>query len=154
MPNAPEAASTAVLARIWIKRAKRGPMDAVREAVLDEHGIVGNADRGGQRQVTVIDADVWERHMSVLGGSLDPARRRANLMLRGCRLEGSRGRVLRIGECRIAIRGETKPCERMDEALHGLRAEMFPNWGGGAFGRVVQGGTIREGDVVTWDDSA
>ena len=41
-----------------------------------------------------------------------------------------------------------------DEALPGLRAEMFPNWGGGAFGQVIEGGTIRVGDVVSWDDVA
>jgi len=141
------------LVRLWVKRAKRGPMDAVREVQLDAGGIVGNANRGGQRQVTLIEAEVWERHMAALGGTLDPARRRANLMVRGCALEGARGRVLRIGGCRIAIRGETKPCERMEEALAGLQAVMFPRWGGGAFGVVLEGGTIREGDVVVWDDA-
>ena len=142
------------LERIWIKRARLGPMDRVREATLDDLGLLDNANRGGTRQVTMIEQEVWERHMAALGGALDPARRRANLLLRGCPLEQSRGRVLRIGECRIAIRGETKPCERMDEALDGLRARMFPAWGGGAFGQVLQGGTIREGDVVAWEDAS
>lgn len=141
------------LERIWVKRAKRGPMDPAREVQLDARGIVGNANRGGKRQVTIIAREVWERHMAALGGALDPSARRANLMVSGCALEGARGRVLRIGTCRIAIRGETKPCERMDEALDGLRATMFPDWGGGAFGEVVEGGTIRVGDVVAWDDA-
>lgn len=145
--------ATATLERIWVKRAKRGPMDPAREVQLDSQGIVGNANRGGQRQITIIDRDSWERHMAALGGTLDPAARRANLLLSGCPLEDARGRILRVGECRIAIRGETKPCERMDEALPGLRAEMFPRWGGGAFGQVLQGGTIRVGDVVTWEDA-
>ena len=70
-----------------------------------------------------------------------------------CALEGARGLVLPIATCRIALRGETNPCERMDEALDGLRATMFPDWGGGAFGEVVAGGTIRVGDVVAWDDA-
>lgn len=141
------------LERIWVKRAARGPMDSAREVQLDARGIVGNADRGGKRQVTIIARDVWERHMAAHGGALDPAARRANLMVSGCALEGSRGRVLRIGACRIAIRGETKPCERMNEALPGLRETMFPDWGGGAYGEVVDGGTIRVGDVVGWDDA-
>ena len=71
-----------------------------------------------------------------------------------CALEDSRGRVLVFGECRIAFRGETKPCEQMEEALPGLRGVMFGNWGGGAIGEVVGGGTVRVGDVVRWDDES
>ena len=63
-----------------------------------------------------------------------------------------RGRTLAVGDCRIRILGETKPCERMDEALPGLRALMYPDWGGGAFGEVVGGGELRVGDEVRWLD--
>lgn len=140
------------LEQIWIKRFRRGPMDAVDEAQLEEGlGIAGNANRGGKRQVTLIEQEVWQAHMDRLHGDLDPSSRRANLMISGCALRESRGRVLRIGECRIMIRGETKPCERMDEALAGLRAVMFPEWGGGAFGEVIAGGAIRVGDPATLD---
>lgn len=140
------------LEQIWIKRFRRGPMDAVAEARLEEGlGITGNANRGGKRQVTLIEQEVWQRHMDRLHGDLDPSSRRANLMISGCALRESRGRVLRIGECRIMIRGETKPCERMDEALAGLREVMFPEWGGGAFGEVIVGGAIRVGDPATLD---
>ena len=140
------------LEQIWIKRFKGGPMDAVDSAHLDEgQGIAGNANRGGKRQVTILEREVWERHMAALGGDVDPAQRRANLLVSGCALENSRGRVLRIGDTRIAIRGETKPCELMDDALPGLRGVMFDNWGGGAFGEVVAGGAIRVGDDVALD---
>lgn len=145
--------ATGRVVRLWIKRARRGPMDPVRELQLDARGIVGNADRGGWRQVTILENEVWEAHMARLGGALDPAERRANILVAGCPLMGARGRVLRLGDCRLAIRGETKPCERMDEALPGLRAVMFPDWGGGAFGRVLTEGTIRVGDAVAWDDA-
>lgn len=146
-------AATGRVERLWVKRMRLGPMDAVGEVHLDERGIVGNANRGGWRQVTMLEREVWDRHMARLGAALDPAARRANILITGCPLVGARGRVLRIGECRLAIRGETKPCERMDEALAGLREVMFPGWGGGAFARVLQGGVIREGDLVAWDDS-
>ena len=142
-----------VLERIWLKRARLGPMDQADQAQLDHRGLVGNANRGGTRQVTIIARERWEAHMATLGGTLDPSARRANLMVSGIALEGARGRILRIGACRIAIRGETKPCERMDEALPGLRQRMFPDWGGGAFGEVLDGGTIRVGDDVAWDDA-
>lgn len=140
------------LEQIWIKRFRRGPMDAVAEARLEEGlGITGNANRGGKRQVTLIEQEVWQQHMDRLHADLDPSSRRANLMISGCALRESRGRVLRIGECRIMIRGETKPCERMDEALAGLREVMFAEWGGGAFGEVIAGGAIRVGDPATLD---
>ena len=140
------------LEQIWIKRFRRGPMDAVAEAHLEEGlGIAGNANRGGKRQVTLIEQEVWQQHMDRLRGDVDPSSRRANLMISGCTLRESRGRVLQIGECRIMIRGETKPCERMDEALPGLRDAMFPEWGGGAFGEVIAGGAIRVGDPATLD---
>jgi MOSC domain-containing protein YiiM len=59
--------------------------------------------------------------------------------------------VLRLGECRVRIRSETRPCERMDEAHPGLRALMEAPWGGGAFGEVLTGGIVRVGDVVEWE---
>lgn len=141
------------LEQIWIKRARQGPMDPVAEARLDAgHGIAGNANRGGRRQVTILEREAWDRHMGAVGGDLDPARRRANLLVSGCDLANSRGRVLRIGDTAIVIRGETKPCEQMEAAWPGLRAVMYDAWGGGAFGEVLAGGTIRVGDHVSLDD--
>jgi MOSC domain-containing protein YiiM len=141
------------LRAIWIKRMKRGPMDPVESAELVAgRGLVGNANQGGRRQVTVIDEGRWQAHMERLGASLPPSTRRANLMVRGVPLEDSRGRVLRVGSCRIRIFNETKPCERMDEALPGLRDVMYPAWGGGAYGEVLDDGTISVGDEVAWEE--
>src|SRR4051812_34859546 len=128
---------------LWIKRARRGPMDAVAKArALAGRGLVGNADQGGRRQVTLIDAGAWEGVMQSLGATLSPSARRANVMLRGVDLAHSRGKVLRLGTCTLRIYGETKPCERMDEALPGLRKAMYADWQGGAFGEVIEGGAL------------
>ena len=137
---------------IWIKRFKRGPMDAVTEAeMVNRRGLVGNADQGGRRQVTLIDAAVWEQVMKELNANLDPSLRRANLMVRGIDLAQSRKKILQLGACRVRIFNETKPCERMDEALLGLQKALYDDWRGGAFGEVMTGGIVRVGDVARWE---
>lgn len=139
------------LAAIWLKRVKKGPMDSQTKATAKSgRGLVGNADQGGKRQVTIIEKETWERLMTQVGATLDPSRRRANLMVSGVALADSRKRVLQIGPVRIGIYGETKPCEQMEAAHTGLRAAMYDNWGGGAYGEVLDDGEINVGDPVRW----
>ncbi|MBN1991303.1 MAG: sulfurase [Anaerolineae bacterium] len=139
------------LEAIWLKRMKAGPMDPVERATLVAgQGLRGNANQGGKRQVTLLEQEIWQTLMEQWGVSLDPSARRANLMLSGIRLANSRKRVLLVGNCRIRIWGETKPCERMDEVWPGLRAALVDNWGGGAFGEVLDDGKINIGDPARW----
>ena len=140
------------VAAIWIKRFKRGPMDPMEEATaVAGRGLAGNANQGGRRQVTIIDEAAWRDAEKELGAKVDPSKRRANVMLRGIDLERSHGRQLRLGQILVRIFNEVRPCERMDEAHPGLRAALRPHWRGGAFGEIVEGGTIRVGDRAEWE---
>jgi len=134
---------------IWTKRAHGGVMDSADQATLVEgEGLVGDANFGATRQVTVIEKEVFDRIEAELPDS-GPVMRRANIMVSGIRLEDSRDQVLTLGEVKIRIRGETRPCELMDEQCPRLRDALDLHWGGGAHGSVIQGGELRVGDTAT-----
>ena len=137
---------------IWIKPGHRQPMkDVLRARLLVDRGLEGNAHQGGRRQVTVLDAGQWDAVQGEIGAPVDPRSRRANLFVRGLDLRDSRGKVLKIGATRLAVGGETRPCRLMDDAQPGLCRALDPEWRGGIFGRVVDGGEIAVGDEVTWE---
>jgi len=141
------------LEAIWIKRAKQGPMDP-REQVtaLAHRGLEGNANQGGHRQVTIIEEEKWREVSAELGREVDPTTRRANLLVSGTSLVDCRNRILAIGNCRIHMLGETRPCRLMEESVEGLQQALDPDWRGGAYGRVLTDGDIAVGDVVRWED--
>ena len=146
---------TGTLQSIWTKRGKQGPMDPQSRARLDAgSGLAGNADQGGHRQVTIIELEKWREMMIELGTDLDPSTRRANLMVVGLKLTETRGRVLRVGGCRLRILGETRPCRLMDESYPGLEEAMKSDGRGGVYAEVLDNGEIATGDVVRWDDDA
>src|SRR5262249_39928983 len=145
------ASQMARLHQIWVKRAHKGVMDAVdRATLLAGRGIVGNADQGGKRQVTLIELERWRELMDSLNANLETGGRGANLVVDGIARFDSRGKTLRIGSVRLRISGETRPCERMDTAASGLQSAMRERWGGGVFAEVLDDGDIAVSDDVRW----
>jgi len=128
---------------------KSGPMDPVQKAqVVAGQGIVGNANQGGKRQVTIVSAKHWQDVTAPLGHTPDVKMRRANLLVSDVDFIASHGRILKIGHVRVRIYGETRPCEQMDMAAPGLQAAMSVPFGGGAFGEILDDGEIAVGDPV------
>jgi MOSC domain-containing protein YiiM len=138
--------------QLWSKRAPRGPMDPLQEATLVAgQGVSGSVGRSKRRQVTLISREAWNEATSMIAEDPGPAARRANILVSGIELAHTRGRILRIGSCRLAIGGELTPCERMDEASPGLQAALRDDWRGGVFAQVIDGGVIRVGDTIEWE---
>jgi MOSC domain-containing protein YiiM len=138
--------------KLWLKRSHRGPMDEVQAvAFVAGQGVAGSVDRSRRRQVTLLALEDWNAAIREAGAAVDPSFRRANLLVSGVSLEGTRGRVLQIGtEVTLAVGGELTPCERMEEVHPGLQRALRPFWRGGVFAQVLSGGFVRVGDEIAW----
>lgn len=139
------------LEAIWVKRGKQAPMDPVeRVRVVAQRGIEGNANQGGKRQITLLSRERWVDVIEQIGREIDPALRRANLLIAGVDLWECSGRVLQIGDIGIRIHGETRPCELMDHSIPGLQEALQPDWRGGVFGEAIDSGWIEIGSAAFW----
>ena len=135
---------------IAIKKEKRAPMILKQEAIVTtEKGVEGDyRGKPGNRQVTVVSRESWDKACQDLNQSLPWIARRANLLVDGIILEKSTGSFLQIGKLVLEITGETEPCHRMDEFFQGLQEVLKPDWRGGVTCRVVSSGIIKIDDTV------
>jgi MOSC domain-containing protein YiiM len=134
------------LERIFLRPSARTPVKEAQHALaVPGAGLTGDHAGGGNRQVTLLDADAWRAACEDLGRQLSPGARRANLVLRGLDLKASIGKGLRIGDCLIRVVAETRPCRLMDDAAAGLQQALDPDCRAGVHGRVLAGGELRVG---------
>ena len=135
------------LEAIWLKRARGGPMDPVDEAfAVEGRGLEGGADFGRDRQVTLIEREVFERLKAELDDSVEPMMRRANLMVSGIRLEDTRDRTLAVGDLRITSVVRPVPA---DAWTRRARASWTPSIPTGAPGPMGALRTTRPSQSVT-----
>ena len=134
-------------------------MDPVDEVVaVGGRGLKGGADFDRSRHLTLIEKEVFANLKQELDGGqeleggVDPAMRRANFLVSGVQLADTPGRTLVVGDLRIRIQGETKPCGIMDEAREGLRDALESQWRGGVHGSVLNDAVVRVGDEVHWEE--
>lgn len=123
---------------------KHFPMEELPEVrAVGDAGFEGcaHARPGGKRQVLLVDRETLEAM------KLTPGIIRENITTDGLNVNGLKlGQQLRIGETRMEVSAVCTPCDEMEKIRQGLRKEL---WGRrGMMCRVLEGGTIRRGDVI------
>lgn len=147
--SAPGMATGKILA-IYIYPERGGlPLQVPEVQAVEGIGLQGDQRRTPKRAVTLLSREAWQQAMVQLDDDLPASARRANLLVSGMDLAETVGRRLRIGDVRLQVHGETKPCSLMDQRRDGLRAALEPDLRGGVHGAVLEGGIIRVDDAVT-----
>ena len=139
------------LLSIATRATAKAPMQEVFVAHISILSGVNRDTRGkqGPRQVTVITRAAWEAACAEVGVAPLPwTLRRANLLIDGPSLQGCIGYELEVGDALLTITGETRPCERMNEAQPGLMRALKSCWRGGVTCRVIRSGDIAVGCPV------
>ncbi len=116
-------------------------------------GIDTENRKPGTRSVTFLSVERWTDVCRDLGAEIPWHARRANFLIEGLDLAATIGRTITIGEVRVLIHGETKPCPIMDQQHQGLRNALKKDGRGGVFGQVLTEGVIRVGDPVVFVSS-
>jgi MOSC domain-containing protein YiiM len=134
------------------RAGRRAPMQEMAQGRISiAAGLEGDVKgaKYPRRQITILAGEAWEAALQDIGhANLPWTVRRANLLIAGVRLPRAVGGVLRIGQVRLEVTGQTFPCLRMNEALAGLLSALAKDWRGGVTTRVLEGGDVALGDVV------
>jgi MOSC domain-containing protein YiiM len=143
----------------WIGLAAepRGPITSVDSAEVEvDTGIVGEHHAGGgkpsKRQVTLIQ----QEHLGVVAAltgreSVMPDRVRRNLVVSGINLIALKEKKFRVGEVLLEGTGPCAPCSLMEYNL-GPGGFNAMRGHGGITAVVLEGGRIRVGDAVRWEE--
>lgn len=136
------------VAWIGLRPARRTPLIAVPEAVIEAEGLRGDHARPGKRAVTLIQSE----HLPVVAALLrreriDPALLRRNIVISGINLQALKETDFAVGGAVLRIAAPCSPCSRMEEVL-GTGGYTAMRGHGGWCCTVVQAGPIRIGDPV------
>lgn len=129
---------------LWLRATPGAAPQAQEQLELEAgRGVIGDHTFGRKRHLTLIFQDEWAQACAALGREVDPAGRRANVLLSGRGSLDLIGCRVRIGEVELRIEGETRPCATMERAAVGLMAALEPAGRAGVWGRALKGGRLR-----------
>ncbi len=136
-----------------LRPARNVPMHAVDSAeAVAGRGLRGDryASASGKRGITLIQAEHLPAIAALVGlDAVETAALRRNLVVSGIPVIALKGRRFRIGDVLCEGTAPCDPCSRMEVAL-GPGGYNAMRGHGGLCARVLQGGTLRIGDAVTW----
>ncbi|GJM25864.1 MAG: hypothetical protein DHS20C16_22790 [Phycisphaerae bacterium] len=134
---------------IAVRTEKNGPMQEIEQVdVSPDDGLEGDLPAAAHRRITLLSTEQWTETTKGLGADLPWHTRRANVLLEGGSLEDLIGSTIRLGNLKVKVNAETKPCGLMDKIHMGLREALVPDCRGGVYGEIVEGGTIKVGDAL------
>lgn len=138
---------------IGLRPARNVPMHAVDSAeAVAGRGLRGDryASASGKRGITLIQAEHLPAIAALVGlDAVETAALRRNLVVSGIPVIALKGRRFHIGDVLCEGTAPCDPCSRMEVAL-GPGGYNAMRGHGGLCARVLQGGTLRIGDAVTW----
>lgn len=129
-----------------------GAVDAVAGRGLEGDRYFHGNDQPGDptEEITLIEVEPIDRAPSEHGLYITPADMRRNIVTRGVDLRALVGRKFRVGDVLVEALEENPPCRHLQHlAGKELLKPMIDD--GGVRGRIVEGGSIREGDRITLD---
>ncbi len=148
--STPGAMGDGVLLAISTRPTDGDPMTLQETAnVVAGRGIDTENRKTGTREITLICDWAWKRTCEQLDTELPWTTRRANLLTKGIDLPTTIGKTIAIGDVRIKVHDESRPCGLMDEQHAGLRDALKPESRGGVCGEVLVSGVIRVDDSVS-----
>lgn len=142
---------------VWIgvRPAKREPMQVLdRVDAIAGRGLSGDRTAmksrpGNARQVTLIQAEHLDTVARLLRrGAVDPSLARRNIVIGGVNLLSLKGHRFRLGGALLEMSGECHPCSLMELQM-GEGGYNAMRGHGGINARVIEGGPIAVGDVLT-----
>ena len=138
---------------IGLRPARDLPMREVDAADAETgKGLVGDryASGSGKRGLTLIQAEHLPAIASLAGReTVFPFMLRRNVVVEGLSLIALKGRRFRIGEVLCEGTAPCDPCSKMETVL-GPGGYNAMRGHGGLCARILEGGTLRLGDAVTW----
>ncbi len=141
---------------IGIRPNRKEPLQTPDQVeFITGHGIKGDhraSKVGSKRQITLLQFEHLEVIAKLLGQpSIAAELLRRNLLVSGINLTAFRGETFSIGSAILQGTGYCHPCSRMEENL-GSGGYNAVRHHGGITARVLEGGIVKLGAIVTLRD--